>query len=157
MTDSIIFTVIASLVALGVVFTIHAIYRPKSLKIALLMIFLSISMPLALYKPFINSLGFAVFQGNASNEVFLHYTVDANQEWLYIWVIDTESQEPRAYKRPYTKEEEKKLNEAQQKGQEGVTQTVTIPPPPKGNSDVQYEVETQDLYNTAPGGKKNND
>jgi len=157
MTDSIIFTVISSLIALGVVFTIHAIYRPKSLKIAILMIFLSITMPLALYKPFINSLGFAVFQGNSSNEVFLHYTVDANQEWIYLWVIDSESLEPRAYKRPYTKEEEKKLSEAKKKGDEGVTQTVEIPPPPKGNSDVQQEVEVQDLYTTAPGGKKNND
>ena len=157
MTDSIIFTVIASLIALGVVFTIQAIYRPKSLKIALFLIFLSITMPLALYKPFIDSLGFSVHQGNDKSEKFLTYYVDADQTWIYMWVIDTESGEPRAYKKPYTKEDEKALSEAAKKGREGVSQTISIPVPQQGNADVQYNVEANDQYAAAPGGRKNND
>jgi len=157
MTDSIIFTVISSLVALGVVFTIQAIYRPKSLKIALFLIFLSITMPLALYKPFVDSLGFSVHQGNDKSEKFLTYYVDPNQEWIYMWVVDEESGEPRAYKKPYTKEDEKELSEASKQGQEGVPQSISIPTPQRGNADVNYNVEANDQYTAAPGGRKNND
>jgi hypothetical protein len=154
MTDSIIYTVIASLIALGVVFTLHAIYRPKSLKIAILMIFLSISTPLALYKPFIASLGFSVHQGNNQHEVFISYTVDAEQEWIYMWVMDKDANEPRAYKTPYSKEKEKAMNEAQEKGEKGIEQEVLIPPPMPGANDTQAEIEVQDRYNVVPGGVK---
>ena len=153
MTDTIIFSAIASLIALGVIFTIHAIYRPRSLSIAILMIFISISTPIALYKPFVNSLGFSVFSHNEGKEEMLSYIVGPQQEWIYLWVMDTDAVEPRSYKIPYSKEQEKALNEAKKQAEAGVRQGVEIPPKP-GQADTQYEIEVSDYYDVSPGGLK---
>tara|TARA_B110000285_G_C15104324_1_gene606989 strand:+ start:1115 stop:1585 length:471 start_codon:yes stop_codon:yes gene_type:complete len=155
MTDAIIYTVIASLVALGVIFTLHAIYRPKGLGIAIFMIFISLSTPLALYKPFVEALGFPVYAENSGKEELITHTVSPDQVWIYIWVIDFESGEPRAYKFPYSKESEKALAEAKEKTEQGVQQGIEIPPPiSTGNVDTPVELEIEDLYQSTPGGAK---
>ena len=156
MTDDIILQVIAAMTALGVIFVLQAIYRPKGLKIALLMIFLSLSTPLALYKPFVDSLGFSVYSGNKVKEEFLAYVVNPKQTWIHMWVIDLDSGEPRAYKTPYTKELEEALEKAKEASEEGIQQGVEIPPPP-GVSDTSVEVEVSDLYDISPGGLKFNE
>ena len=157
MTDNIILQVVAAMISLGVIFTVHAIYRPKSLKISIFMIFLSITTPLALYKPFVDSLGFPVFSSTDSKQEFITYLTSADQEWIYLWIMDTDSSEPRAYKIPYTKEAEKELAEAKEKVEEGVQQGIEIPPPPPGVSDTNIEIEISELYDISPGGLKFNE
>ena len=157
MTDSIIVSLIASLVSLGVLFTLHAIFRPKGLKIAILLIFLSLSTPVALYTPFVNALGYPIAAGNELKEHLLSHAISPEQTWIYVWVIDTESGEPRAYKFPYSKELEKALSEAQKGTDAGVQQGIEIPDPRSGISDSTYEVEISDLYDISPGGLKEYD
>ena len=69
-----------------------------------------------------------------------------------MWLSDKVG-EPRSHKIPYTKEDEKKLAEAQQKGQEGVPQGVTFDPNEIGTVlDPQPTIETEPLP-TAGGDK----
>lgn len=157
MTDSIIITMIASLVALGVLFSLHAIFRPKGLKIAILLIFLSISTPVALYTPFVNALGYPIAAGNDVKEHLLSHSIDPDQIWIYMWVVDEKSGEPRAYKFPYSKQLEKSLAKAQQGTDAGVQQGIKIPPPRSGVADSLAEVEISDLYDISPGGIKHNE
>ena len=113
-------------VALGCLYAIYTISPPKKLIVALTLIAASIAAPVYVYNPLMDSLGFAVKLEKIDNNELLSYTVDAEQTWIFVWVIDPESSEPRAYKIPYTKEDEKELAEATQKGEEGLAQSLSI-------------------------------
>ena len=113
-------------VALGCLYAIYTISPPKKLIVALTLIAASIAAPVYVYNPLMDSLGFAVKLEQIEDNELLSYTVDSSQTWIFIWVIDPESSEPRAYKIPYTKEDEKELAEATQKGEEGLAQSLSI-------------------------------
>ena len=113
-------------VALGCLYAIYTIAPPKKLIVALTLIAASIAAPVYVYTPLMDSLGFAVKLERIDNNELLSYTVDAEQTWIFVWVIDPESSEPRAYKIPYTKEDEKELAEATQKGEEGLAQSLSV-------------------------------
>ena len=126
MTDTIAYIIVWTFVALGCMYAVYTISPPKKLIVALTLIAASIAAPIYVYDPLMDSLGFAVKLEKVDNVEFLYYTVDSSQTWIYLWVIDDESGEPRAYKIPYTKEDEKELSKASQKGQEGVPQGLSI-------------------------------
>ena len=113
-------------VALGCLYAIYTIAPPKKLIVALTLIAASIAAPVYVYTPLMDSLGFAVKLEQIEDNELLSYTVDSSQTWIFIWVIDPESSEPRAYKIPYTKEDEKELAEATQKGEEGLAQSLSV-------------------------------
>ena len=113
-------------VALGCMYAIYTISPPKKLIVALTLIAASIAAPVYVYTPLMDSLGFAVKLEQIEDNELLSYTVDSSQTWIFIWVIDPESSEPRAYKIPYTKEDEKELAKATQKGEEGLAQSLSI-------------------------------
>ena len=84
---------------------------------------------------------------------FLSYTIDSSQTWIYIWVIDPESSEPRAYKIPYTKEDEKELAEAKAKGEDGVATDLSVDFESKETSNSQEPaVRTENI--PQDGGEK---
>ena len=126
MTDTIAYLIIWTFVALGCMYAIYTISPPKKLIVALTLIAASIAAPVYVYNPLMDSLGFAVKLEKIDNNEFLSYTVDSSQTWIYIWVIDPDSSEPRAYKIPYTKEDEQELAKAQQQGEEGMVQGLSI-------------------------------
>ena len=126
MTDTIAYLMVWTFVALGCMYAIFTIAPPRRLIVALLMITLSIAAPVLTYTPLMDSLGFAVKLDKIDDNEFLSYKVDSSQTWIYLWVIDPESSEPRAYKIPYTKEDEKELAEAAQKGEEGLAQSLSV-------------------------------
>ena len=126
MTDTIAYLMVWTFVALGCLYAIYTISPPKKLIVALTLIAASIAAPVYVYTPLMDSLGFAVKLEKIDNNELLSYTVDAEQTWIFVWVIDPESSEPRAYKIPYTKEDEKELAEATQKGEEGLAQSLSI-------------------------------
>ena len=126
MTDTIAYLMVWTFVALGCMYAIFTIAPPRRLIVALIMIAGSIAAPVYVYTPLMDSLGFAVKLEQIEDNEFLSYTVDSSQTWIYIWVIEPESSEPRAYKIPYTKEDEKELAEAAQKGEDGLAQSLSI-------------------------------
>ena len=126
MTDTIAYLIVWTFVALGSMYAIFTIAPPRRLIVALIMIAGSIAAPVYVYTPLMDSLGFAVKLSKIDNNEFLSYTVDAEQTWIFVWVIDPESSEPRAYKIPYTKEDEQKLSEAQQQGEDGLLQGISV-------------------------------
>ena len=126
MTDTIAYLMVWTFVALGCMYAIYTIAPPKKLIVALTLIAASIAAPVYVYTPLMDSLGFAVKLEKIDNNELLSYTVDAEQTWIFIWVIDPDSSEPRAYKIPYTKEDEQELAEATQKGEEGLAQSLSV-------------------------------
>ena len=126
MTDTIAYLIVWTFVALGCMYAIYTISPPKKLIVALTLIAASIAAPIYVYNPLMDSLGFAVKLEKIDNVEFLHYTVDSSQTWIYLWVIDDVSGEPRSYKIPYTQEDEKELSKAAQQGQEGVPQGISV-------------------------------
>ena len=153
MTDTIAYLVIWTFVALGCLYAIYTIAPPKRLIVALTLIAASIAAPVYVYNPLMDSLGFAVKLEQIEDNEFLSYTVDSSQTWIYIWVIDPESSEPRAYKIPYTKEDEKELAEAAQKGEDGLAQSLSVDFESMEQSEsTEPAVRTEDL--PQDGGEK---
>ena len=145
MTDTIAYLIVWTFVALGCLYAIYTISPPKKLIVALTLIAASIAAPIYVYTPLMNSLGFAVADQVIEDVQFLHYTVDSTQTWIFLWIIDDESGEPRAHKIPYTKENEQKLAEAGQKGKQGVAQGITFLPSGT-RPDITYPtLEVEDL------------
>ena len=140
-------------VALGCMYAIYTISPPKKLIVALTLIAASIAAPVYVYTPLMDSLGFAVKLEQIEDNELLSYTVDSSQTWIFIWVIDPESSEPRAYKIPYTKEDEKELAKATQKGEEGLAQSLSIDFESMETSEsTEPAVRTEDL--PQDGGEK---
>ena len=152
MTDTITYIIVWTFVALGCMYAIYTISPPKKLIVALTLIAASIAAPIYVYTPLMNSLGFAVANQVVEDVEFLHYTVDSTQTWIFLWIMDDESGEPRAHKIPYTKEDEQKLSKAQQKGQEGVAQGITLLPSGTRNDVTYPTLEVENL--PQDGGEK---
>ena len=96
MTDTIAYLIVWTFVALGCLYAIYTISPPRKLIVAITLIAASIAAPVYVYNPLMDSLGFAVKLEKVDNVEFLHYTVDSSQTWIYIWVIDDVSGEPRS-------------------------------------------------------------
>ena len=156
MTDFLVDTIIMTFVALGVLFALSVVYRPKNLWVALVTILLTVTLPVALYSPLTNALGYSVATTKDQTDKFLSYTVGSKQVWIYVWVMEFDTDEPRSYKIPYSKEKEEKLAEAAQKAEEGIPQGVKLPQgeeddKPQG-ADTMSPTELQVSDLEAPGG-----
>ncbi len=141
MTDLLVDIIIATFITLGVVLALSVIYKPKNLWVALSRITLSLYVPFALYTPLTDALGYSVQTTKGQIDKFLSYTVDPSQTWIFIWVFEFETKEPRSYKIPYSQENEKKLEEAAENDQKGVPQGVKIPSKPE-TTDKEGEAQS---------------
>ena len=89
-------------------------------------------------------LGYPTTKPGDKDQLFITHMVGIESKWIYIWAIDSKiSWEPRSYKIPYTKETEKKLNEAKDKQGDGFPMMITLEPPPVGggNRNDYYTVD----------------
>ena len=148
MTDTIAYTVVWVFVALGCLYTVYTIHPPSKLWVALTLILATVAAPVYLYQPVQDSLGFAVKVEEQTEDLFISYTVDADQKWIYVWVQDVETLEPRAYKIPYTKEDEEKIAEGAEESGEGVPLIITIPGesrPGDQESNVANEIQFDNI------------
>jgi hypothetical protein len=59
--------------------------------------------------------------------LYLDHLIGAQEQWIYIWAATVEDEYiPRSYKIPYTKEDEKKLNEAKERKEGGLPQAIKL-------------------------------
>lgn len=124
MTDYLLYLVIGVLVAVGTTSVIVVLYPPKRMLSSLLIIIVMVTAPLFLYYPVLSSLGYPVKITEKITTKYLAYIVSFDSLWIYLWTKDTETGEPRAYRIPYTKEDEKRLAEAEKEKDKGIPQQV---------------------------------
>jgi len=98
-------------------------------------------------------LGYPTNRQVTKEQLYLTHMIGINKEWIYIWAIDKQvSMVPRSYRIDYTKENEKKLNEAKNQASSGVPMGVTIERPPISLSDNQDQTRVRvDIYNKFTG------
>jgi hypothetical protein len=74
-------------------------------------------------------MGYPVTVEDISGEkMYVHHMVSRDMNWIYIWTVDPNSGvAPRAYKIPYTPEDEKKMAEANDKKGKGLPQGIELP------------------------------
>ena len=90
------------------------------------------------------AMGYPTPTENTNEQVYVSHKVGVHKEWIYVWAIDYDvATIPRAYRITYTKENEKKLAEAKQKQEQGLTQGIMLPNQPKG----KVTDNTLKLYN----------
>ncbi len=90
------------------------------------------------YKISESLMGYPVsISGQGMEQMYVHHYTGPNREWIYIWAIDLKlSKIPRAYKIPFSEENEKKMMEAKKKQDQGYPQIMKsgeIDNPNKGN------------------------
>lgn len=147
MADNIAFVIVTAFACIGFLFTIQVLYPPKRLVVSALFIAVTICAPMTLYKPVMNSLGYSIKTAETESARMLMYVVDSEQKWIHIWTYDAEVDEPRSFKIPYTKQDEKKLAEGKKKAEEGVPQQVVIPGASftSGGGSAEGELVVEDL------------
>ena len=147
MTDTVIPIVLGTLLVVAFIYSIAVIYHPKRLLLPMVIMATTMWVPFYIYNPITDVLGYPVQSSKEEIGQFLTYRVDADQEWIFIWVYDAESDEPIALKIPYTKEDEEKLNETERKAQEGIPQQITVPGTERiqGNDNSNGGLYTEDL------------
>ncbi len=103
-----------------------------------------------------NMLGYPTKEVGSEQQLYLTHFVGVNKEWIYIWAIDKEvTWEPRAFKIVYSKNNEKKLQDAKDQQGAGVPVGVTIEPPPLGG-DTSKQTVRVNVYNKFTGAQKSN-
>jgi len=72
-------------------------------------------------------LGYPIYTDEIKDELYISHIVGVNQEWIYIWSVDTSvSYIPRAYKIEYTLSKEKELAKAKVNQGQGRPQGITL-------------------------------
>lgn len=73
-------------------------------------------------------MGYPIQVEDKSEQLYVAHMVGKEQKWIYIWAIDESiSNVPRAYKIPYTKEDEEKIEKAKEKKEKGIPQGLVLP------------------------------
>jgi hypothetical protein len=86
-------------------------------------------------------LGYPVEVVTSNEQMYLYHTLSRDRKWIYVWTVDSEAgMPPRAYKIPYTSEDEKKVEEAKEKKKAGVPQAVVLPEGTAESSDALLQV-----------------
>ena len=152
MTDTIAYLVVWTFVALGCLYAIYTISPPKKLIVCLTLIAACIAAPVYLHDPINDAMGYPVVVEDQSTDKFVSYVVDRDQKWLFIWIMNVENDEPRAYKIPYTQEDEEKLAAAAEKGEQGFPQEITLDEgDPRDGTSTSTSITIRDLPPTGGG------
>ena len=103
-------------------------------------------------------LGYPTYKVLKHEQLYVSHLTGINKEFIYVWAIDKNvSWVPRAFKIDYTKENEKKLNDAKESQSAGIPIGVTIEPPPiVMGGDEQHQSVRVNVYNKFTGHTKNN-
>jgi hypothetical protein len=79
------------------------------------------------YKTIEDLLGYPTTSYVSVEQLYLDHLIGAQEQWIYIWAATVEDEYiPRSYKIPYTKEDEKKLNEAKERKEGGLPQAIKL-------------------------------
>jgi len=134
MTDYLLYLAIGVFVALGTTSAIVVLYPPKRVMSSMMIIAVMVIAPLFLYNPVLNSLGYPVKITEKTTAKFLAYSVSPDSLWIYLWTNDKDAGEPRAYRIPYSKEDEEELAKAEKEKGKGIPQQVEMgPEAPEGH------------------------
>jgi len=69
-------------------------------------------------------LGYPVDEVIHEDSQYISHLVNQSRTKIFIWSLHEDDDEPRAYEIPYSKEDEKKLEDSKQKQNRGITQMI---------------------------------
>jgi hypothetical protein len=134
MTDYLLYLSLGVLLTIGITTAMLVLYPPKKLSTSLVVIAVVVLSPMFMYNPVLKALGYSVKVEEQLDTEYLAYSISSDNLWIYLWTLDKEVGEPRAYRIPYTKEDEEKLAKAEEEKGRGVPQKVKKgPTAPTGN------------------------
>jgi len=124
MTDQLLYLTIGVFLFFGTVTAVTVLYPPKNVIASMAVISLVVLSPLFLYSPILASLGYPVKIEEQLDAEYLSYSVSGDSKWIYLWTLDIEDGEPRAYRIPYSKADEESLQKADKEKGRGLPQRV---------------------------------
>jgi hypothetical protein len=115
--------IIPACILLTVCVSVWALLTTKRVRTLVILIPILVTAGYGSFSSVNSILGYPTEAHFTEEHVYLHHRVDKEADKIYVWAL-TKRRTPRAFAIPYSKDSEKKLNEAQGKSQKGIPQII---------------------------------